>query len=136
MEVIRNPISFSISNKFRVKKNCIIALFLIASIGTGKVISSYWEFQDISFPFSLCSSLSHSNSLNILIQDKYLSIENDDLLADAPKKFNSQISTFNPGILNPHPVGPQYVNLFDRINSSPYPSFFASLPLRSPPVFS
>jgi len=136
MEITRKSINFGISDKFCAGKNCLIALVLIASIGTVELISSYWEFQDTSCEVSSCPSFSKLNSLDILIQDKYLPTENDDLFADAPQKFNSEVSTFNLGILTSHPPTSQYETLFDRISSSPYLSLFASLPLRSPPVFS
>lgn len=115
-------------------KKCLLVLILTAAVGTLEVVSLSGKFQQRSWPFSLCSSFFHSKFFDNLIQDKYLP-ENDDLAVDDSKKFHTHSSIVNTVFLT-SPLNSQWEIFFVSINSLPHPSFFAILPLRSPPLFS
>jgi hypothetical protein len=135
-EIYRRLYSMGSTTKSVTTKKCLLILILISAFGTLELVSLSEKFQERSWPFSLCLSLFQSHFLDNLMQDKYLPIENDDLAVDGSKKFHTQFSIVNTGCLTFPPLSSQWEIFFVSINSSPYPSFFALLPLRSPPLFS
>lgn len=135
-EFSRRLSRFGSTIKSYTTKKCLLVLILIFAVGTLELVSLSEKFQQRSWQFSSCLSHFQSHFLDNLTQDKYLPSENDDLAVDDSKKFHTQFSIVNPGFLTSPPLNSQLEIFFVSINSLPYPSFFALLPLRSPPFFS
>jgi hypothetical protein len=105
----------------------IITLGLVLS--TGKADVQILRLD--SKPFTV-SSHSSANT----IQEHYVISENDDPAFDHSKKILEHSFTVIPELLITLLVSPYVESIFDAIDSSPYIKSFASIPLRSPPLFS
>jgi hypothetical protein len=117
-------------------------LVLVAAIGTLGLISSSYKVPQQSWPLNCDSSVFHSHFFNNLVAQKSILADEDDTIdkdyfnVEGFKKFFNLLSIVNPGFLTSPNLNLAREVIFDSINSSPYTSFFALLPLRSPPFFS
>lgn len=111
-------------------------LFLLSVIVTlGLVLSTKKADVQILRLDSKPFAISLHSSENI-IQEHYVISENDDPAFDHSKKILEHSFTVIPELLITLLVSPYIESLFDAIDSSPYIKSFASIPLRSPPLFS
>ncbi len=124
-----------------VKYLCV--LIVIAVIGTLGLTSLPQKVPHKSWILTLTPSVLHSHFLNNLIQQNYtipskddLDTDKDDFTVEGLKKFFGFFSIANLKFLTSSALNPNWESL-NSIDSSPYNiTFFASLPLRSPPLFS
>ena len=121
-------------------KRCLCVLIVVAGLGTLEQISLSQKVQQKSWLLTSISPIFHPHfSDNLIQQEKYV-LEKDDFAIEGPRIFRSQISRELFSIANikllTYPLNSHWRILFDAIKHSPYILFFASLPLRSPPLFS
>ena len=120
-------------------KRWLCVLIAIAIIGALGPISSSQEVQQKSWLFTSNSFIFHSHFLDNLIQEEYVLLDNendeDDFTVEGSQIFRELFSIANIKFLT-SPLNSHWEIFFDAIKSSPYISFFASPPLRSPPLFS
>ncbi len=123
-------------------KNCLFVIVLVAAIGSFGLISTSYKTQQNPCSLKSHSSVFHFHFLNNLSNQNYIVNDEDDTTdsdnfnAESYKRLFNLLSVTTPGFLTSLNLNLTREALFDPIDSSPYTSFFALLPLRSPPLFS
>ena len=141
-DIIEKFCSFCGVSRPGVVKRCLLVLMLVVGIGTLGLISSSEKVQQGSLRFDARSSIFYSHFVNNLIKQDYILYEEDDtndrdnFNIEGYKKLFNLFSIANPKFLISPNLNLTWETICDSINSSPYTSFFALLPLRSPPLFS
>ena len=133
-----NKTTYSVAGtmKSNIVQTCLLVLILTATAGTLKLVFFSDRFEPKSSPFGSYSALFQSHFLDIFIQNEFLALENNDLAVNGAKKSHAQPSIVETGFLTSPTPNSRWKIFFLSIDSSPYPPFFALLPLRSPPLFS
>lgn len=125
-----------------VVKRCLLVLVLVAAMGTLGLISSSDKVPQQSWPLNSDSSVFHPHFFINLVAQKSILADEDDTIdkynfnIEGYKKLFNLFSIANPRFLISPNLNLTWETICDSINSSPYTSFFALLPLRSPPLFS
>jgi hypothetical protein len=121
-------------------KKWLCVLIVIAGIGTLGPISLPQEVQQKSWLLTSSPLIFHPYLLDNLVQEKgiildedHFTLDGDDCAIQRSQIFLELSPIANVKLLTSPLINLHWVTFFDTIKSSPYVSFFASLPLRSPP---
>jgi hypothetical protein len=110
---------------------CVLIMFAaVACLG----LVCYHKGQRRPWLFTSSSSIHPLHILHGLIQKKYVLLEDNSTVKDSKRSFK-QFSARNLGLLV-YSFNSHWLTIFAEVKQSPYVAFFASFPLRSPPLFS
>lgn len=122
-------------------KKYLSVLTIIIVVGTLGLISLPQRSQQKSWISASNASTFQSHFINNLIKQEYLLPDEDntnidDFSEESFKKFHKWFTITNFELVANTFINPHLEIFFDAGKFSPYISFFASIPLRSPPLFS
>jgi len=122
-------------------KKYLSVLTIITVVGTLGLTSLPQRSQQKSWISASNASILQSHFINNLIKQEYLLPDEDnanidDFSVESFKKFHKWFSIANFKLVANPFINPHLEISFDAGKFSPYISLFASIPLRSPPLFS
>lgn len=129
--IIQRISRFGYLSRFKAVRKGICILTVITGLGTLDFISLSDDFQKNS----LSPSMGNTQLVDNFIQKRCVISENSDIASVSTRTFHDQFSTAAPDLSVGFLKKLYTLIFFDSINPSPF-SFFASFPLRSPPLFS
>ena len=129
------------ATKTDIVKKYLRVLTIIAVVGTLGLMSLPQRSQQKSWISASNLSIFQSRFINNLIKQEFLLPDEDntnidDFSVESFKKFHKWFSIANFKLVANSFSNPHLEIFFDAVKFSPYILFFASIPLRSPPLFS
>ncbi|MCI0454902.1 MAG: hypothetical protein L0Y68_07910 [Candidatus Dadabacteria bacterium] len=113
----------------------LLLLIVVVIAGTVGPISLSQQIKDKQWLSTSSSFIFHPHASDNLNKDKYAVRDQDDFTTEDYQVFDKFFLLDNSNLLT-SPLNSNWGVFLDAGNSSPYVSFFSSLPLRSPPLSS